>query len=196
MRHPPLENIIPVSIVQKVIGTLLITNHLLGHPQARSQSFAKTTSVVESLPFLYSCYPILTSNISISYWDLLGFDNSGWRLACVEDLVDRGHIWYMNGLHVLIRQRWRCSNTAREKLHQIHPFFVTTLNPFLQCETRKVCHVLLFVAMAQAMEKDVASLGVATDRIRVYRPLTGAKDYSRAKLRDSYEPVSVEKARS
>lgn len=46
------------------------------------------------------------------------------------------------------------------------------------------------------MEKDVASLGVATDRIRVYRPLTGAKDYSRAKLRESYELVPVDKART
>lgn len=50
-------------------------------------------------------------------------------------------------------------------------------------------------SLLQAMEKDVASLGVATDRIRVYRPLTGAKDYSRAKLRESYERVSVDRAR-
>ncbi|CAM9431687.1 unnamed protein product, partial [Ectocarpus sp. 12 AP-2014] len=47
-----------------------------------------------------------------------------------------------------------------------------------------------------AMEKDVTLAGgLATDRIRVYRPLTGAKDYSRAKLRESYEKVSVDKAR-
>lgn len=46
------------------------------------------------------------------------------------------------------------------------------------------------------MEKDVTSLGVSTDRIRVYRPLTGAKDYSRAKLKESYEFVSPEKART
>lgn len=47
----------------------------------------------------------------------------------------------------------------------------------------------------QAMEKDVTLAGgLATDRIRVYRPLTGAKDYSRAKLRESYEKVSVDKA--
>ena len=52
------------------------------------------------------------------------------------------------------------------------------------------------LANTQAMEKDVTSMGMATDRIRVYRPLTGAKDYSRAKLRESYERVSVEKART
>ncbi|CAM9139995.1 unnamed protein product, partial [Pylaiella littoralis] len=47
-----------------------------------------------------------------------------------------------------------------------------------------------------AMEKDVTLAGgVSTDRIRVYRPLTGAKDYSRAKLRESYEKVSVERAK-
>lgn len=44
------------------------------------------------------------------------------------------------------------------------------------------------------MEKDVTSLGVATDRIRVYRPLTGAKDYSRSKLKESYDPITVERA--
>ena len=55
--------------------------------------------------------------------------------------------------------------------------------------------LLLSRLHAQAMEKDVTSMGVATDRIRVYRPLTGAKDYSRAKLRESYDRVSVEKAR-
>lgn len=42
----------------------------------------------------------------------------------------------------------------------------------------------------------MTSLGVATDRIRVYRPLTGAKDYSRAKLKESYEQVSIDKART
>lgn len=47
----------------------------------------------------------------------------------------------------------------------------------------------------QAMEKDVTSLGTATDRIRVYRPLTGAKDYSRSKLKESYDKISVSKAK-
>eukprot|EP00904_Undaria_pinnatifida_P000721 jgi/Undpi1/1064/HiC_scaffold_10.g04527.m1 len=56
--------------------------------------------------------------------------------------------------------------------------------------------VVVGVVVAVAMEKDVTSMGMATDRIRVYRPLTGVKDYSRAKLRESYEHCSVEKART
>ena len=48
----------------------------------------------------------------------------------------------------------------------------------------------------KAMEKDVTLAGgLGTDRIRVYRPLTGAKDYSRAKLRENYEKVTVDRAK-